>query len=139
MSLALPPGLLPTHPSVSEMLSFQATGLLIVFLALGSIWFSLEIIGRIFQFLEKRRAAVPTSAPEALPAQVPPAAIPAKPAPAPAAAATGVPAGVLVAIAAAVHETLGPRGRVAAVRSITTDQDWAREGRRQIFASHRLR
>lgn len=135
MSLALPPGLLPTHPSLSEMLSFQATGLLIVFLALGSIWFALEIIGRIFQFWEKRRAAVPTPAPT--PAPAPAAAIPAEPPPA--AADEGVPAGVLVAIAAAVHETLGPRGRVAAVRSITTDQDWAREGRRQIFASHRLR
>jgi Na+-transporting methylmalonyl-CoA/oxaloacetate decarboxylase gamma subunit len=128
---SLPPllGLLPANPTVPEMLSFQLTGLLIVFLALGSIWFALEIIGRIFRYLEKRPAPGPAAPPTAAPAAAAPA-----PAPAP-----GVPAEVLAAIAAAVHVTLGPGGRVAAVRSIPTDQDWAREGRRQIFASHRLR
>lgn len=121
-------GLLPPYPTAKEMLSFQATGLLIVFLALGSIWFALEIIGRIFRYLEKRPAAAPVAVTTPAPVA---AAAPA--------ADTGLPGEVLAAIAAAVHVTLGPGGRVAAVRSLTTDQDWAREGRCQIFASHRLR
>lgn len=41
-------------------------------------------------------------------------------------------------IAAAIHASYGPSLRVVAVVRVA-DLDWAREGRRDIFTSHRLR
>jgi hypothetical protein len=47
---------------------------------------------------------------------------------------------LLAVIAAAVHAVCGQRLRVVAVTLATSpDSDWAREGRRDIFSSHRLR
>ena len=127
-------GVLPEYPTMPEVISFQATGLMVVFLALGSLWFLLSIAGRIFAFRDARVAAAKAAA---APVTLAPA-LTASPASAPPAEAP--PAGaVLAVIAAAVHVTLGRRARVVSVSPVRVDGDWAREGRRQIFASHRVR
>jgi hypothetical protein len=59
---------------------------------------------------------------------------------APQAAAALPPQEILAAIAAAVHATLGGRRhRVAQVVDMSDALEWAREGRRAIFGSHRVR
>ena len=109
-------------PSLLERLGYQLDGVLVVFLALSSIWLALEIIGRIFR---RPVAEKPAAAPVAAPAPSP-----TPPAPA------GIPSEVLAAIAVAVHVTLGDRARVSAVVPVPATQAWAQEGRRQIFSSH---
>lgn len=54
------------------------------------------------------------------------------------ASAAPVPPALYAIIAAAVHVTVGASLRIVAVIPLA-DQDWAREGRRDIFSSHRLR
>lgn len=129
---------LAEKPSVLETLGFQLNGMIVVFLALASIWLFLEIVGRFF----KRSAAEKSAAAVAAPA----AAVPV-PVSAPAAPASGrapaVPAGLapelLAAITVAVHVTLGDRARVQAIVPVPLTQAWAHDGRRQIFASHQPR
>lgn len=49
-----------------------------------------------------------------------------------------IPPVLLAVIAAAIHATYGTKLRIVTVAPIQ-DIDWAREGRRDIFTSHRLR
>ena len=113
---------LPDHPEFGESIAFQFTGLLVVFTALGLIWLSLTLVGGFF----RRRAAAapqPTQAPA-------PAAVP---------AATDLPPELVADIAAAVQVSLTGAYRIQAIVPVGTGQDWAHEGRRQIFASHQVR
>lgn len=119
---------LPEYPSINEVMRFQVSGLMVVFLALGSIWLLVDIVGRCFVASAARQAARAKSAAAPSPSLASPAPTPDELSPA-----------VVAAIAAAVHVTLGPRTRVAFVKPVRIDGDWAREGRRQIFASHRVR
>lgn len=130
---------LAEKPTVLETLGYQLNGMIVVFLALASIWLFLEIVGRFF-----KRSAAEKSAAAAAAA----AAAPVVPAPVPAAApassrAPVVPAGLapelLAAITVAVHVTLGDRARVQAIVPVPLTQAWAHDGRRQIFASHQPR
>lgn len=59
-------------------------------------------------------------------------------APAKEAAAGGPPPEILAVIAAAIHVTLHDPVRIVSVRQVPT-RNWAAEGRRQIFGSHRVR
>lgn len=130
MPSVLPPvAVLPEFPSLSEVIGFQVSGLLVVFLALGSIWFAVDLVGRIFIARAARQAA-------ALPAAATPATASAS---TPLVPDDGVPPEIVALITAAVHVTLGTRARVTHVKPTRIDGDWAREGRRQIFASHRVR
>lgn len=54
-------------------------------------------------------------------------------------ASAPVPPAILAVIAAAIHCALAGRGRVIAVSTVLIDPDWAREGRRHIFSSHKVR
>ncbi len=121
---------LPEFPSVLESLQFQFTGLIVVFVALGSIWGLLETTGWIFRRLTPLQSGTPAV----------------QPAPAPSAAATTpgqavpaeVPPEILAVIAAAVHVmTDGQPHRIITVTPHDPSFDWAREGRRAIFASHK--
>lgn len=130
---------LAEKPSVLETLGFQLNGMIVVFLALASIWLFLEIVGRFF----KRSAAAQSAAATAAAPVAPVAAtapVPAAPAPS---RAPAVPAGLapelLAAITVAVHVTLGDRARVQAIVPVPLTQAWAHDGRRQIFASHQPR
>lgn len=54
------------------------------------------------------------------------------------AAESNVPAAIFAAIVAAVHSVAAGRLRVVSIVSVH-DHEWAREGRRDIFSSHRVR
>jgi hypothetical protein len=112
---------LPPHPGFRESIVFQLNGLVVVFLALASIWAVLELTGIYF-----RRT---TSRPKAAPAPLPP------PAPIPA----GLSLKTVAAISAAVCVVIDSRHRIHAIVPLAPDLDWAHEGRRQIFASHHVR
>jgi len=129
---------LAEKPSVLETLGYQLNGMIVVFLALASIWLFLEIVGRFF----KRSAAAQSAAAVAAPAAPVAATAPVPAAPAPS-RAPAVPVGLapelLAAITVAVHVTLGDRARVQAIVPVPLTQAWAHDGRRQIFASHQPR
>lgn len=124
--LSPPLAALPDYPSVGESVLFQLNGLIVVFLALGSIWGMLELMGVIFR-RSKPAVTPPASATTAAPT----------PASAPAGA---VPPEIIAVISAAVHvATAGQAHRIAAIVPANAELDWAREGRRTIFASHKTR
>lgn len=129
---------LAEKPSVLETLGYQLNGMIVVFLALASIWLFLEIVGRFFKRSAAAQSAVAVAAPAAPVAATAP--VPAAPAPS---RAPAVPAGLapelLAAITVAVHVTLGDRARVQAIVPVPLTQAWAHDGRRQIFASHQPR
>jgi Oxaloacetate decarboxylase, gamma chain. len=128
--LSPPLATLPDYPSVGESVLFQLNGLIVVFLALGSIWGMLELMGVIF------RRSKPAVTPPASAAATSPAAAP-TPASTPACA---VPPEIIAVISAAVHvATAGQPHRIAAIVPANAQLDWAREGRRTIFASHKTR
>lgn len=129
---------LAEKPSVLETLGFQLNGMIVVFLALASIWLFLEIVGRFFKRSAAEKSAAAVAAPAAavpVPVSVPAASAPSR--------APAVPAGLapelLAAITVAVHVTLGDRARVQAIVPVPLTQAWAHDGRRQIFASHQPR
>ena len=113
---------LPEYPSLGESVAFQLNGLIVVFLALGSIWALLELMGVFF-----RRQKSP-----------PPAAAPVAPDRA-AAAPTGLTPELTVVIAAAVSTILKQPHRIHSIAAEPAPSDWAHEGRREIFGSHRIR
>lgn len=124
--------------------------LLALFLALGSAWFAIDL-ARKFRSFSALGDDARTARPE--PKSFAPV-VAVVPASAPQAAhvrprAEDVPADHLVAIAAAVHHLF--KGQVRLISAATTNArpaatgsaqaivDWAREGRRDIFSSHRVR
>jgi hypothetical protein len=121
--------LLPDHASIKDLIGYQLSGLIVVFVALGSIWVLLEIVGAFF----KNRQSAPAAASIAVPvAAAAPAAAPAP--------EVGLPPAIVAAIAAAVHVAVGGRPhRIASINPAPTAAAWAAEGRRDIFSSHRLR
>lgn len=126
---SLPLAALPAYPSISESLTFQLTGLLVVLCALGSIWIVMEIVGAVF----RRIPATTVTATTPPPVQ----SVPVKAVAGPSAA---MPDAVLTAVvAAAVHHTLGAGHRIVSVTPSTDRGDWSREGLRDIFTSHRVR
>lgn len=155
---------LPEYPPFAESIAYQLSGLLVVLLALGGLWVMLEMIGAFFRRSDgrreaKSRALVPTDSPAIDVPQVEPAAVvtePVSPSLAYALIAGTVHAAfqgrarimgvapvpspeVQAIITAAVHSIFDGRARIVAVRPLKTDTSWAREGRRDIFISHRVR
>lgn len=122
---------LSPHPTWIELLIFQLNGLVVVFIALGSIWGAVEIVGYFF-----KRGAAASTAGISPPAVAPAGAAVSTP---PAQGAEGIDPQTIVVIAAAVHATLGARYRVRAITTGDMNIEWAQEGRRQIFASHKVR
>lgn len=111
------------HPGLSESIPFQLTGLVVVFTALGLIWLVLTVVGQFF----KRTAPAP-----ALP-------VPAVAAPVPLSAPDSLSPELIAVIAATVRVSLDGPYRIQAIIPVPAGQDWASEGRRQIFASHQVR
>lgn len=140
-SLAPVFAVLPEFPSVSEVLSYQLTGLMVVFIALGLIWVTMEISGTYFKrrdaSLVLSRAKTATAAAAALPLTPVGSSATARPA-APADAAPD--AATLALIVAAVYVALDARAhRIITVTPANEPLEWSREGRRDIFTSHRFR
>ncbi len=123
LSLALLAAAIPDYPTLGDSLRFQLTGLAVVFIALGSIWAAMELIGAYF-----RRHPQPAPAPVSEPTPTPPAPVEA-----------GPDAATLAIIAAAVHVTISGPHRIHAITAADHPVDWAREGRRHHFASHQVR
>lgn len=124
-------GVLPEFPSIQEVLGFQLTGLVVVFVALGSIWGLTELTG----FFFKRAAArTPQTAPQPAPAAT------STPVSSPAATMPeALSPEIFAVIAAAIQVALSGRFRIQTITPIEHPRDWAQEGRRQIFASHKVR
>ena len=116
-------GALSEHPGLSESIPFQLTGLVVVFTALGLIWLVLTVVGQFF----KRTAPAP-----AVPVPVVAAA-------APVSAPDSLSPELIAVIAATVRVSLEGPYRIQAIVPVPAGQDWAHEGRRQIFASHQVR
>lgn len=117
---------LPEYPSIGESVAFQLNGLIVVFIALSSIWGLLELMGLYFR---RQKSAAPAAVP------IPPSA----PAPAPAPAGTALTPELTVVIAAAVSTLLKRPHRIHSIAAEPASPDWAHEGRREIFGSHRIR
>ena len=124
--------------------------LLALFLALGSAWFAVDLARKFLGFSaisDDARTARPEPKSFAPGVAVVPASAPQSADVSP--QAEDVPAEHFVAIAAAVHHLFKGRARLisaattnaapAATGSAPTFVDWAREGRRDIFSSHRVR
>jgi hypothetical protein len=94
-------------------------GFLVVLFALGLLWAITTLIGKLFARLET------TDPGPALEAVDPPM-------------EGGPTEEEVVAIAATISLLMGRRSRIVSLRSGTT-KDWNREGRREHFASHRIR
>lgn len=124
-------GALSAHPGLRDSLPYQLTGLAVVFIALGLIWGCLELMGLYFKRTAPAKAEVVAT--EVL--------IPAASVAAPVAAPVpeGIPTELLAVIAATVQVSLEGPYRIQAIVPVNTGQDWAHEGRRQIFASHQIR
>ncbi len=124
---------LPDQPTLSEVLGFQLTGLIVVFGALATLWLVLELMGVFF----RRRQAQKTIKKQPVAKARTKAAEP----PAPAAPAEdGLSPVTVAAVAAAVHVALGGRPhRVVSIRASNGSTSWAAEGRREHFSSHRVR
>lgn len=117
---------LAEYPSVGDSIEFQLSGLVVVFVALSSIWGVMELMGLYFR---RRKAPAPR-----------PAAAVVAAAPAPAVQPAGLDPDIVAVIAAAAAcSTFGGNFRICSITPVTGSLDWAREGRREIFASHRTR
>jgi len=133
---------LPEEPCLLGNLGTQLNGMLVIFLALASLWIVVDLIARIQKLLAGKSTpaapapvvAAPVIAPAPAPVTAPAPVVAAAPAPAPA-VAPGVTPETAAVIIAAVHATLGKSARIAQIVPIMTNT-WARDGRRQIFSSH---
>lgn len=140
---------LPEEPCLLGNLGTQLNGMLVIFLALASLWIVVDLIARIQKLLAGKSTPAapapvavapviaPAPAPVAAPAPAPAPVAAVAPAPAPA-IAPGVTPETTAVIIAAVHATLGKSARIAQIVPIMTNT-WARDGRRQIFSSHQPR
>jgi len=134
---------LPAHPGFGESLAYQLHGLIVVFIALGLIWVAMTLLGAFFRRYGVAEVPAPTADVAPVAALTPVLPI-VQPIPVPTPMATTVideiPAEVVAVIAAAVQLTLrGSAYRIQAIIPVPAGQDWAQEGRRQIFASHQIR
>jgi Na+-transporting methylmalonyl-CoA/oxaloacetate decarboxylase gamma subunit len=122
---------LPSYPSFLENLRFQTVGFAIVLVALGLLALVLGLIG---WFFKKREAQKAVSA----------AAISQK---SPVLSKEEDPHELLAVIAAAVYSAIGESHRIVSIRPVINGkiigelylQAWSMEGRRQHFASHKIR
>lgn len=123
---------LSAHPAFADALSFILTGFILVIGALLVLSGLISLIGKAFRMQEAKaksgagsKAAMPVPVSSGVSAPAP-AASPEPDIPLPA------------LIAAAVHVALdGQAHRVVHIEPVSIG--WAREGRREIFSSHRVR
>ena len=106
------------------------TGFFIVIVVLLLLWGMTAAIGRIFLTLEASRKERTTAAAAPTPATAAPAAA------APVASTEPEPEEI-AAVSAAIAMLMGSRYRILSIRAPAAD--WSLEGRRQHFASHKIR
>ena len=123
---------LPAYPSFLENLRFQTVGFIIVLAALGLLTLVLISIGWLFKKWEAQKAAsaAGTTPENSL-----------------ALRQEEDPHELLAVIAAAVYSAIGESHRIVSIRPVINGkiigelylQAWSMEGRRQHFASHKIR
>lgn len=123
---------LPAYPSFWENLRFQTVGFIIVLTSLGLLTLVLISIGWLFKKREAQKAAsaVRTTPEKSL-----------------ALRKEEDPHELLAVIAAAVYSAIGESHRIVSIRPVDNGkiigelylQAWSMEGRRQHFASHKIR
>ncbi|MDI1249448.1 MAG: OadG family transporter subunit [Lacunisphaera sp.] len=113
---------LPDHPRLLDSIVYQVNGLIVVFAALSLIWGMLEVMGFYFRRVHQAPAPAPAPAVVAVPASF-----------------EGITPEQVAAISAAVTVLFGTPHRIQAIVPADPELNWAQEGRRQIFASHRTR
>jgi hypothetical protein len=120
---------LPDFPGLGESLEFQLAGLVVVFTALGLLWGLLEVMGLAFRTSAKlvKRPVVPEC-------QVHSGGT--VPAPSPESQLSDVARAAVISAVFVVCE--GRPHRITAITPVDSSVDWAREGRRAIFASHQV-
>lgn len=123
------PIILAAAPHFIETLGYLS-GFLITMLTLVAMWLITASIGQYFVRLEKRSQVV--NVPQK------PKEVAASPSPSPAPAEQSMSPQLIAVVAAAVHVTLGKvPHQIVSIKP--ADPSWSREGRRQIFDSHRVR
>lgn len=123
---------LSAYPSFLENLRFQTVGFIIVLVSLGLLTLVLISIGGLFKKWEAQKAA---SAAGITPEQ------------SLALRQAEDPRELLAVIAAAVYSAIGESHRIVSIRPVINGriigelylQAWSMEGRRQHFASHKIR
>ena len=112
---------------MAESISLILTGFGVVMLVLASLWAICATVGFVFVSQEKRKQAAANNTPPAAAAGAAPS--PTK--------STGIPPHHMVAIAAAVAQTLGSGYAITRVAAPAHKvMQWPMEGRASIFASH---
>ncbi|MFO7725683.1 MAG: OadG family transporter subunit [Oceanipulchritudo sp.] len=109
-----------THPFINSL--EHVMGFFLVLFALLLLWAITLLIGQVFK--SYAAPAVATPAPESSPGSAP-------------GNGEGPSEEEVAAIAATVVSLMGRRSRIVSIRSTT--KDWHREGRREHFASHKIR
>ncbi len=115
---------LPEPPSFAENSLYQVTGLLVVFAALGFLTLAIKLVGILFGAVPASKSA-PANSPDSH-----------------ASDSEMVPGSVVAAISAAVHIVLNEPFRITSIKPLPSPSgstEWSKEGRRQIFSSHRVR
>lgn len=120
---------LEMYPDFSDSITFIIVGFTLVLIVLALIYLVCEIIGATFKLSVK---------PAAAPAAAVAVDTPGTPPKAPEKSPEDNDPRLVAVIAAAVHTVIRQPHRVVAIRALRHDE-WAREGRRQIFDSHKLR
>lgn len=138
-----------TWPEFMDVLTYQVTGMLVVFCCLGLLCVILSISGAVAVRLEEKKKAAAAAAKAELAAAAPaPVAAPVLgPEPTPAqvaalaagiydAAASSITPEVVAAIAAAVKVTVGNEARILDIKPV--DTAYAQSGRTTIMNSHAI-
>lgn len=115
-------------PSLLESEGFILVGFLLVLAVLFLLYLICLVLGFFFVRHERQLKALAVTAQPATPAA----------SPSPPVDSADDDQRLAAVIAAAVHVTLGSSARVLKINPILSDE-WAREGRRRHFASHKLR
>lgn len=131
------------NPGLGENTGFIIVGFLFVIIVLSILAILTYLVGKLVQQVTKMQESKTAAAAAAVAAQTPAPSAPeqsADPAPASVPASDDdIPPHVLALIAAATHVVLDGRPqRIVGVRRIG-NPNWAQEGRREIFSSHRFR
>ena len=119
------------QPGFWEQLGFQAAGILVVMLALATLWITVTSIGRVF--------TAGASAARKQAARAVPATAATTPESAAQPADGQVPAETIAVIAAAVAIACERPVRIVTVAPTEESRAWSAEGRREHVHSHRVR
>jgi Na+-transporting methylmalonyl-CoA/oxaloacetate decarboxylase gamma subunit len=129
-----PLALIGADAGFAEFSIYQASAMTVVMLTLGGLWLAVAGVSKVVLAVERAMGVVPK--PRAGVAAAPPA-LPAAEAAVPVAA---VDTRTVAAITAAIHAVFGARARIVSLSPESgPGQAWSKEGRREIYQSHRVR